>query len=270
MDYESYIIQTEPENKGRRSYNWKTAIGLQQVDGLAASQYLIDTANSNIAGDISLGEVGRRINEYYEIKPASTDDEKRTEEADKVSFRITELLSADSFTLSPTHLASIHRHLFNGIYKDAGNFRDYNISKKEWVLNDVSVFYSDFRDIRATYEYDFEREKSFNYDGLDAKGAVSRIVRFISGLWQIHGFGEGNTRTIAVFTIKYLRSFGFDVDNDTFEKNSWYFRNALVRANYSSRKFNIQSTSLFLDRFFDNLLFEGKHTLLNREQRVEP
>jgi len=263
---EIYTAETEPD-KQERSYNWKTAIGLQQVDQLTPSEYLIETANKNIEGKISLYETERLIAEYYERKPDASG--KRTEEADKVSVKIAEVLSSRAFKLSPVTLLSIHKQLFNGIYDFAGKIRDYNISKKEWVLNDKSVYYDDFRTVKQTLDYDIDREKEFNYGGLIERAAAEHIGKFISDLWQIHAFGEGNTRTVAVFAIKYLRTFGYDVNNDTFEKNAFYFRNALVRANYNDARNGITATQLFLNRFLGNLLFGENNELKNRELHVE-
>lgn len=129
-------------------------------------------------------------------------------------------------------ITSIHHRLFEGVFKFAGRIRDYDITKREWVLRGDTVLYVNSEDIKMALEYDLEQERNFVYAGLTHDQTVEHIAKFISGLWQIHPFGEGNTRTTAVFAIKYLRSIGFYVDNDLFANNSWYFRNALVRANY--------------------------------------
>jgi len=263
---EKYITQPEPSYT-ERSYYWKTAIGLQKVDGLTPSDFLIQTANANIEGKISFKEAEKLIAEYYEQKPART-DESRTEEADKVSLRITELLCEKTFTLSQVELISIHKRLFDNIYDFAGKIRDYNISKNEWVLGGETVFYASAYNIRETLEHDFTREKEFSYAKLDARASVEHIAKFISDLWQIHAFGEGNTRAVAVFAIKYLRTFGYDVTNDTFEKHSLYFRNALVRANYSNHKQGIFATYQYLNSFFGNLLFGESNELRNRELHI--
>ena len=262
-----YTVQTEPGYK-ERSYHWKTAIGLQQVDGLTPSGYLLETANANIEGKISLDEAEKRINDYYESKPAVAGTDKRTEEADKVSLRITGLLSEKAFSLSPVELISIHKRLFEGIYDFAGKLRDYNISKNEWVLDGATVLYASGYNVRDTLDHDFALEKSFSYENMDECKMIRHITKFISDLWQIHPFGEGNTRAVAVFAIKYLNTFGYEVTNDTFEKHSWYFRNSLVRANYNNNKGGVKATQVYLDRFFDNLLLSGNHILKNRELHV--
>jgi fido (protein-threonine AMPylation protein) len=264
MRDESYYIQGEPDYK-QRSYNWKTAIGLQQVDGLQPSPYLIATANENIAGAISLAEAGRRIDDYYDRQADAVAEDKRSEEADKVSARIAQLLAESTFTLSPAELYSIHGYLFRGIYDFAGKIRDYNISKSEAILNGESVLYASAHNLEATLQYDFTQEKAFDYVGLAKPEMVAHIARFISGLWQIHAFGEGNTRTIAVFTIQYLRTFGWNVTNDTFEKHSGYFRDALVRANYNQVERGVFATPEYLTRFFGHLLLEESHALDPRE-----
>lgn len=265
-DFDEYKRLGEPE-KAEKSAIWQTAIGLQQVDGLTTSEYLIEMAKQNIEGEITIYEVQERINGYYKAKPVRTDDD-RTEEADKVSARITEILSEKTFSFSPAEYITIHKRLFTGIYKFAGKIRDYNISKNEWVLNGETVYYASADSIRATLDYDFEQEKSFVYKGLAKEQIAEHFARFVSGLWQIHAFGEGNTRTTAVFTIKYLRTFGFAISNDLFAEHSWYFRNALVRANYADYKNNVYSTLEYLGRFFGNLLLGESNPLKNRDLRV--
>ena len=265
-NFDEYIRQGEP-NKSEKAKVWKAAIGLQQVDGLTPSNYLIETARQNIEGDITIEEVKQRIDSYYKQHPAKTDED-RTEEADKVSARIAEILSEQTFTFSPAEYLSIHRRLFQGIYKFAGKIRDYNITKQEWILNGETVLYGSAESLKATLEYDFEQEKKFSYKGLSQQETIEHIVRFILYLWQIHVFGEGNTRTTAIFLIKYLRSFGFKVNNELFEQHSWYFRNALVRAIYKNHTKDIHATDEFLIRFFENLLLGEKHILKNREVHV--
>lgn len=267
-DLENYITQGEPGQK-ERGYLWHTAIGLQQVDGLTPSQYLIATANENINGDITINEANARIESYYKVRPTTPNDE-RTEEADKVSARIAGILSERTFSFSPVEYLAIHRRLFEGIYKFAGKIREYNISKNEWALNGQTVFYASAQSIRETLEYDFAQERAFWYRGLSLEETAQHVAEFVSDLWQIHAFGEGNTRTTAVFAIKYLRTLGFDVTNDIFAQNSWYFRNALVRAHFSDFKSGIYATREYLDRFFGNLLLGEKNTLQNRELLVTP
>ena len=266
-EFEKYIRQGEPQQV-EKARIWQTAIGLQDVDGLKTSPYLQETAEKHIEGEITIDEVRFLIDSYYESKDARESVEERTEEADKVSAAITAILSENTFTFSPDYLISIHRRLFTGVYKFPGQIRDYNISKKEWVLDGASVLYSDAYMIRQTLEYDFREEKGFDYSSISTADAIKHIARFISGIWQIHSFGEGNTRTTAVFTIKYLRSFGFDIDNDLFEKHSWYFRNALVRTNYNNLQKGIHATTEFLEKFFRNLLLNEKNLLRNREMHV--
>ncbi|MBP9932634.1 MAG: Fic family protein [Chitinophagaceae bacterium] len=266
-NFDEYLRQGEP-NKAEKAKVWKTAIGLQQVDGLKPSLYLIETAKQNIEGDITIDEVKKRIETYYQQHPTKTDED-RTEEADKVSARIAEILSEQTFTFSPAEYLTIHRRLFNGIYKFAGKIRDYNITKKEWVLKGETVLYASADSLRVTLEYDFEQEKKFDYKGLSEEEIIEHIAHFISNLWQIHLFGEGNTRTTAIFLIKYLRKLGFkNVNNDMFSNHSWYFRNALVRAHYEDLSRGIYRTDKFLIYFLSNLLLKGNFSLKNREIHI--
>ena len=266
-NFDEYLRQGEP-NKAEKAKVWKTAIGLQQVDGLKPSEYLIETARQNIEGVITLDEVQKRIDTYYQQHPTKTEED-RTEEADKVSARIAEMLSEQSFAFSPAEYLAIHRRLFKGIYKFAGKIRDYNITKKEWVLNGETVLYASADSLRATLAYDFEQERKFSYKGLNEQEILEHITQFISNLWQIHIFGEGNTRTTAIFLIKYLRKLGFkNVNNDLFADYSWYFRNSLVRANYEDLSRGIFRTDKFLIRFLSNLLLRGNFSLHNREMHI--
>lgn len=267
-NFDEYLRQGEP-NRAEKAKVWKTAIGLQQVDGLKPSEYLIATAKQNIEGYISIEQVTQRINLYYQQHPSKTPED-RTEEADKVSVRIVVILGEQTFTFSPIEYLSIHRRLFQGIDKFAGKIRDYNISKQEWVLNGETVLYGSAESLKATLEYDFEQEKKFSYKGLSQQEVIEHIAYFISYLWQIHIFGEGNTRTTAIFLIKYLRKLGFKkVNNDLFAEHSWYFRNALVRANYEDLSKGINKTEKYLFQFLLNLLKNENYSLKNRELHVQ-
>lgn len=268
VDFDEYIRHTEP-SKQEASFAWSTAIGLQQVDGLTPSKYLFDTARRNIEGDITIDEVQKLINGYYESKAERNDDEDSTEEADKVSARIAKILGEKSFNFSPSYLIAIHEKLFQGIYKFAGKIRNYDISKKEWVLNGDSVMYGAAFELKTALDYDFEQERNFIYSGLSLDRIAEHLAYFVSRLWQIHAFGEGNTRTTAVFAIKYLRSMGFKVSNDIFAKNSRYFRNALVRANYKNLQKGIDKNPEFLEKFFRNMLLGEHNELKNRFMHLD-
>ena len=266
---DEYIRQGEPQEQ-ERGRAWQTAIGLQEVDGLKTSPYLLDTARRHIEGDITISEAKQLIDSYYKSLTGRKEiEEERTEEADKVSARITELLQEQTFNFSPAQLMSIHRRLFEGIYKFAGRIRDYNITKREWVLRGETVFYASADTISETLKYDMEQERNYSYEGKSIDEAISHLTRFCANLWQIHAFGEGNTRSMAVFMIKYLRTLGFKTTNDLFATNSWYFRNALVRANYSNLQEGITETTVFLERFFRNMLLGETTPLRNREMHLD-
>lgn len=265
--FKEYIRETEPD-KRTKVYTWRTAVGLQQVDGLVPSEKLVETAVENIEGYISFEAAAEKIDSYYKSKPR-TNDTDRTEEADKVSVRIAQILSEQSFSLSPSEYIGIHKRLFRGIYKHAGKIRDYNITKKEWVLGGNTVLYANALDLRETLEYDFSQERKFSYKGLSVDEIIHHLSFFISRLWQIHIFGEGNTRTTAVFFIKYLRSLGYNAQNDIFADNAWYFRNALVRANYTDLSRDIHETTMYLERFIRNLLLGENNELKNRYLHID-
>ena len=266
---EEYIRQGEPMQR-ERGQIWQTAIGLQQVDGLNTSAYLLQTAKQHIEGDITLQKAKELIDSYYQSQQVRHNSESEaTEEADKVSARIAELLSEKTFAFNPSQLIAIHRHLFTGIYKFAGKIRNYNITKREWVLRGDTVYYAGADMISETLKYDFEQEKSFNYSSVSVDEAIAHLATFCSNIWQIHPFGEGNTRTTAVFMIKYLTTLGFKVNNEIFANNSWYFRNALVRANYTNVLQGVSYNPSFLERFFRNMLLNENHPLQNRELHLD-
>ena len=268
FELEEYIKLGEPD-KAEKSEAWQTAIGLQAVDGLNTSEYLLDTAKEHIEGKITIDEAQKRIHSYYEQRSVRTETENETKEADIVSARITKLLGEKAFQFSPAEWLSIHRRLFEGVFSHAGQVRQYNITKKEWVLNGDTVTYADWNSIKETLDYDFATEKQFSYEGLSVDEAVKHLAKFASDIWQIHPFSEGNTRATAVFMIKYMKTFGFRVNNDAFEKNSWYFRNALVRANYNNLQKGVHSTTKFLEMFFSNLLLDTHYELKNRYMHID-
>ena len=268
IDFDQYIRQGEPD-KREKAYAWSTAIGLQAVDGLQTSEYLQQTARRHIEGEISIEEVRNLVKTYYQSKTLRESDDDDKQEADKVSANITKVLSSKTLDFSTSGYISVHRRVFEGVFKHAGTLRKYDITKREWVLDGYTVNYLNWEDLRRAIDYDIEQEKSFSYKGLSSDEMITHISRFVSGLWQIHAFCEGNTRTTAVFTILYLRSIGFQVNNELFANHSWYFRNALVRANYKNAVKGIDYTPVYLERFFRNLLLGERWELRNRYLHIK-
>ena len=267
--FDEYLRQGEPSQK-ESAENWKTAIGLQAVDGLQPSAYLIDVAKRNIEGEITLDETRKLIDSYYQSKTVRTPKDKDEEEADKVSANIAKILASKTFAFNTNGYVSLHRRIFEGVFKHAGEIRQYDISKKEWVLEGDSVNYLNWEDLRRALDWDIEQEKNFQYKGLSDDEKIEHIAKFVSGIWQIHAFREGNTRTTAIFTIQYLRSLGYEVNNEIFAKHSWYFRNALVRANYRNIQKGIDYPPIYLVRFFRNLLLKDSWVLKNRYLHIRP
>ena len=267
--FDEYLRQGEPSQK-ESAENWKTAIGLQAVDGLQPSAYLIDVAKRNIEGEITLDETRKLIDSYYQSKTVRTPKDEEEEEADKVSANIAKILASKTFAFNTNGYVSLHRRIFEGVFKHAGEIRQYDISKKEWVLEGDSVNYLNWEDLRRALDWDIEQEKNFSYKGLTDDEKIEHIAKFISGIWQIHAFREGNTRTTAIFTIQYLRSLGYEVNNEMFAKHSWYFRNALVRANYRNINKDIEYSPIYLVRFFRNLLLGESWVLKNRYLHIDP
>ena len=269
LDFDAYIRQGEPDKREKASI-WRTAIGLQAVDGLQTSEYLRETALKHIEGEIDIDEARQLIQTYYQSKTQHdvTDDD--MQEADKVSANITKILSSRTLDFSAKGYIALHRRIFEGVFKHAGKVRDYNITKKEWVLDGDTVHYLNWEDLHRALDYDIEQERQFIYKGLTTDQLIKHIAHFVSDIWQIHAFGEGNTRTTAVFAILYLRDLGYKVENDMFAQHSWYFRNALVRANYRNAVEGIDYAPKYLERFFRNLLLGEQWDLRNRYLHIHP
>ena len=269
LNFDEYIKASEP-HKRERAEAWRVAIGLQAVDGLQVSEYLKQTARQHIEGEITIDEAREQIKQYYISKTQHDADDEEKSEADRVSGNIAKLIGSPSFTFSGAGVMSIHHAIFEGVFKHAGQLRTYDITKKEWVLRGDTVMYGRWQDLRMALDYDIDQEKQFDYRGLSMSEVVEHIAKFISGIWQSHPFREGNTRTTALFAIKYLKSIGFECNNDMFEQHSWYFRNALVRANYKNVAKGINQDYSFLNNFFRNLLMGENHELKNRYMLVNP
>ena len=259
----------EANELGRRerAYAWATAIGLQDVDGLKPSEYLLKTARRHIEGEISQADARRLVDEYYETKEAH-DVPDSVREADKVSARMISIIGSPTFNFSVAYYLGLHRQIFEGVFGFAGEIRTVELTKREWVLNGDTVQYTPSCMVKDTLEYDFERERKFKYVGLSENAFVEHFASFISGIWQIHPFREGNTRTVGLFAIKYLRSKGYDVRNDLFAEKSYYFRNALVRANYENNRLGVEKTQLPLEEFFKVLVYGEDIELRSRFLRI--
>lgn len=259
------VIEYQHNSKKQKEY-WDAAIGLQDVDGLRPSKYLYELSWQNINGEMPIQTVKEKLGTYY--KKASDEERMETMECDIVSARIVELLSVGTVSLAAAALKSIHRYLFDGIYDFAGQFRQYNITKDEPILHGDTVKYANYFEIQDILEYDFNTEKQQRYSQMNKQQIVKRLCEFSSSIWQVHPFGEGNTRTTAVFMELYLNSIGFSVNNDMFKEHSKYYRNALVRSNYANYAKGVDVDFCFLMNFYGNLLFGEKFELRNEDIAV--
>lgn len=254
------IVEDSINEEERRS-NWGVAIGLNKVDNLTPSNYLIGLMEDSIKGKKSNAEVENALYSYYKEQDPTNESIMKSEECDLVSLRIVKLLENGAFKFSPVTLKSIHRTLFEGLFKGdleryVGVFRDYNIMKKEPILDGDTVIYGDYNDLMDLLTYDFEEESKKS-----SSITVKSIAKFTSSIWQVHPFCEGNTRTTAVFIIKYLRSKGYNVNKDLFKEHSLYFRNALVLSNHSNVSKGISPTDKYLELFFEKLLVDATISL---------
>lgn len=271
-DFFSYKIKEETDDSRKKQEYWNTAIGLNQVDHLKPSEYLVKVASDHIEGNIISARAEELIKSYYRTKDMKSPEVRDSYECDLVSKRIVDLLDQGSFTFSPQMLKSIHKYLFQDILdpKIVGRFRDYNITKEEEILNGNTVNYANYFMIDDLFEYDFQIEKKYSYSLPLTDRQILNLSQFTSKIWQVHPFGEGNTRTTAVFMELYLNSIGFEVNNDMFKEYSRYFRGALVRSNYADVKYKVSETYEYLNCFFENLLKRGNYELRERELYCSP
>lgn len=250
-----------------KKYLVETGIGLQKVDGLEPPGYVKETLKSYYEKDSSLEEISDSIDQYFKKHKNETKD--REIESSIVALRIIDVLKDKSFVFSVGQYLAIHKRLFEGIIDNAGKLRTYNIEKEEKVICGHSVIYGDYRDLATALEYDLNAERKYSYEDKTMDEIIEHLRTFVSNLWQIHPFGEGNTRTTSVFFIKYLRTLGFDVTNDAFSKNAKYFRNSLVRANYSNIRESVFSDNEYLTLFLRNLLL-NENNVLDEEKIALP
>lgn len=266
-----YMEVLEPENKYghiKKSY-WELAIGLQKVDNLTPSKYMETLVNKSINDNLDNKTIEKLLQKYYETQDLEKKEIKNEKECDLVSIRIIELLEKNNFELSINFIKYIHEYLFKDIYNFNGKIRQVNIIKKELILNDNTVSYSNYETIEKSLEYDLELETSKDYKNMSIVEVINNIADFTSRIWQVHPFREGNTRTIAVFIIKYLRSFGYNIDNSLFKEKSVYFRNSLVRSNYFNNDLNIVEDNIYLIKFYENLLLDKNNNLQSRDLMIK-
>lgn len=265
LDFEvSEYIKIKSDKSDLES-KWEMAIGLQQVDNLIPSEYMKDLVKLSIKSEISFDELENRLNKYYDdLNDSYNRDEY---ECDFVSLRIMQMLQNNMFFLTIDFYKYVHHFLFKVVYKFAGKFREVNISKDEEILNGDTVKYCDYNRIKDYLIYDFSDERQEDYKELNASNKIISISNFTSCIWQIHPFMEGNTRTTSIFMIKYLKELGYNINYSLFKDNTKYFRNALVRSNYSNEKLNIKEDNSYLIKFYENLLL-GKNNNLYSEDLI--
>jgi len=269
--YDGELIEytvSEPNVRYTKQLYWDLAIGLQKVDGLTPSEYMEKLVNKSIEGELNNTELENMLQKYYETQE-ETEEIEREKECDLVSARIVELLENNTFELSVDFIKYIHEFLFRAVYEFNGQFRKVDITKPEPILNGDTVSYSGYETIEDSLKYDFTIEQTQNYSEMNIVEVINNIADFSLSVWQVHPFREGNTRTTAVFIIKYLRSLNYNVNNELFKENSVYFRNALVRSNYFNNYLKINKDKSFLIKFYENLLLNKNNNLQSRDLMIK-
>lgn len=269
-DFGEYLHQSNPETK-KRAYIWAAAIGLQATDGLRTTDKMRNTARRHIENQISLDEARQDIWRHYEDNPATTPEQTKEQEADKTAFNIARILfSGQAVDFSTDGYLNLHRQVFDGVYDHAGQLRTCDLVKKEWVLEKNTVIYLHWEEIRIALDSNFDFKENINYQHRKGRELVDWISQFTAAVWHIHPFNEGNTRTTAVMAILIARSLGHDLHTDVFAEHSWYYRNAMVRANYMDLDRNVHIHPEFLIRFYSNWLLGEQWDLRNRYLILHP
>lgn len=263
-------IQEQVPGRSEKEAAWSAAIGIQAADGLRTSEYLWQISQKHISGKLSLEEAEDQVKGYYFERNSQDLGDPEKEDADKAAVNIARILLTETLEFSSSGLESLDSGIFEGIYENAGILRDLDVSKREWVLGgDIASFIS-VETVPESLVQCISDERSFRYSTASTDTLISHLSAFISRIWHICPFGEGNSRFTAVFTLLYLRLLGISYKNEIFKNDSWYFHNALVRANYRNIEKNIEYEPIYLERFFRNLLLSEQWDLRNRYVHVRP
>ncbi len=259
-------------NRQEREYSrlWLTAFGIQSVVGLKPSDDLDAIISRHIEGKTDIHRTRQEVHDFYHAYHRESGDRNmhRNEEADKVAVRIVETLLADDFELSLEHFSQTHRHLFHGIYHNSGELREKPFSKKEWVLGDTTILYPKPDNLEAQLRYLFETERCMDYSRLSNSHKLKHYCQFIAKLMMLNAFHHANSRVVFVYALKYLISQGYQIQNDTFYREAWYFRNAIIRACYINMHQGIYPTTQFMEMFLGNLLLDEDNELKNHRMII--
>ena len=272
MNMSKITNKTRVQESGRKEKEtaWVTAIGVQAADGLRTSEILWQIAQKNIDEKISIDEANDQIKGYYYERNALNASDPEKEDADKAAANIARILLTETLDFSAVGLAELHKEIFDGVYEKAGTIREIDVSKREWVLGGDYISFMNLEALPGSLDDCIEKERKYRYDTTSTDALISHLAAFISRIWQMCPFEEGNSRFTAVFTILYMRHLEIDFDYDTFKNDSYYLHNALVRANYRNIEKNIDYEPIYLERFFRNSLLSEQWDLRNRYVHVRP
>lgn len=267
---EKYATSRNKEEK-ERALLWLTTFGIQSVVNLKPSEDFFAIIKRHIEGECDINQIHLDTREYYHQAHRNANSSKlgHHEEADKVSVRIVELLEEHKCSLTMEDFSHTHRHMFHGIYHDSGKLREHPASKKEWVLSNSSVLYPS-SDLIADYlDHLFSKEREINYNHLSSSHRLKCYSEFIAKLFMINTFHYANTRTAFVYAMQYMLSRGYHIANDTFYREAWYFRNAIIRACYTNMHQGIYPTTQFMEMFMGNLFLDEENELRNHRMMIK-
>ena len=171
MEEITYDKVLDEKNPDVKQLYWDIAFGLQEVDGLKPSKYMVQLSKEHIEGKKTYKQVQDAITLYY-AKNLNNHDDDDEEEADEVATSIYEILSDGAFRFDYLTYKNYHKRLFKNLNKEKynpGEFRTYNFTKDEPILNDDTVDYQSYDLIEETLKYDFSEEKEINYDTVDSQ-----------------------------------------------------------------------------------------------------
>lgn len=260
-------------NKTERDYSllWLTSFGIQSVVNLKPSDNLFPIIKRHIEGTVDIHRTRTELREFYheQHRQSGNSHIHREEEADKVAVRIMEVLLDEDFDLTFEYFSKVHNHMFHGIYHHSGELRDKPLSKKEWVLGNTTILYPSTDHLRERIDYLFAKERCTDYKALSNRHKIRHFSEFISRLFIANPFQFANSRAVFVFAVKYLMAMGFQMQNDTFFREAWYFRNAIIRASYTNMHQGIYPTTEYMEMFLNNLLHNDTNELKNHRMVIK-
>ena len=250
---------------------WLTAFGIQSVVDLKPSADLLRIIINHIEGKYDIERTRSEVRAFYHEQHKQSHGgghHHRFEEADKVAVRIVDYFERGEFELTPESFSFAHRSMFHNLYHNSGQLREAAASKKEWVLGNTAVLYPKHEEIKPYLNYLFSNERSIDLSKLTPQHRLRHLCEFIAKLFMINAFQYANSRATFVYSMKYFLSLGYHFQNDTFFREAWFFRNAIIRACYTNMHQGVYPTTMHMEMFLGNLFLNEENELRNHRMVI--